>query len=263
MNIDDIFLVFGHIYLADLLRYLIPALGLLMILAIAAPFGLNRRRIQHRRARAADLRREFIWSMLTVLIFAINGVGIYLMVQTGGFEIYANIGRYGWPYWIISFIGLVLGHDTYFYWLHRLMHHRLLFRRMHLTHHRSHTPTPLAAYAFSPAEAVVHALYLDLVLVLVPLHAGAIFAFLIFMILRNVIGHAGFELFPRATLSLPLLRHSTTVTHHDLHHSAGDANFGLYFTWWDRWMGTEHPAYARTFAEATAIPEEHTAPAPQ
>ena len=45
----------------------------------------------------------------------------------------------------------------------------------------------------------------------------------------------------------PLLRYVTTTTHHDLHHSSGRYNYGLYFTWWDRWMGTEHPEYVRRF----------------
>ena len=29
--------------------------------------------------------------------------------------------------------------------------------------------------------------------------------------------------------------------------SKGRYNFGLYFTWWDRWMGTEHPRYHERF----------------
>ena len=43
-----------------------------------------------------------------------------------------------------------------------------------------------------------------------------------------------------------------TTTHHDLHHSSGNTNFGLYFTWWDRWMGTEHPRYREEFRKVTA-----------
>ncbi|MBA3838282.1 MAG: sterol desaturase family protein, partial [Zymomonas sp.] len=37
------------------------------------------------------------------------------------------------------------------------------------------------------------------------------------------------------------------TTHHDLHHTEGRYNFGLYFTWWDRLMGTEHPRYHERF----------------
>ena len=44
----------------------------------------------------------------------------------------------------------------------------------------------------------------------------------------------------------------TTTTHHDLHHSGGYRyNYGLYFTWWDRMMGTEHPRYRQVFREVT------------
>jgi Delta7-sterol 5-desaturase len=49
-------------------------------------------------------------------------------------------------------------------------------------------------------------------------------------------------------LSTPLTRWINTTTHHDLHHSGGfNHNYGLYFTWWDKWMGTEHPHYAERF----------------
>ena len=34
-----------------------------------------------------------------------------------------------------------------------------------------------------------------------------------------------------------------TVRHHDMHHRFPTRHFSLYFTHWDRWCGTEHPAY--------------------
>ena len=34
-----------------------------------------------------------------------------------------------------------------------------------------------------------------------------------------------------------------TVRHHDMHHRFPARHFSLYFTHWDRWCGTEHPAY--------------------
>jgi sterol desaturase/sphingolipid hydroxylase (fatty acid hydroxylase superfamily) len=50
----------------------------------------------------------------------------------------------------------------------------------------------------------------------------------------------------------------TTTTHHDLHHNGSfNHNYGLYFTWWDRLMGTEHPCYREIFREVTSRPSEH------
>jgi sterol desaturase/sphingolipid hydroxylase (fatty acid hydroxylase superfamily) len=63
------------------------------------------------------------------------------------------------------------------------------------------------------------------------------------MMLPDAIGHCGYELFPRGWADRPILGLVTMVTHHDMHHEHAPRNFGLYFTWWDRLMGTEHPDY--------------------
>ncbi|RLA28266.1 MAG: hypothetical protein DRQ63_03960 [Gammaproteobacteria bacterium] len=131
------------------------------------------------------------------------------------------------------------------------MHHRKLFRFFHRIHHKSHTPTPWAAYSFAPPEAVVEAGVLPLVALVLPMHELTAFLFVTHMIIRNVIGHAGIELFPKWWLRVPLLRWITTTTHHDLHHSTARYNYGLYFTWWDRLFSTEHPEYRSRFEAVT------------
>jgi sterol desaturase/sphingolipid hydroxylase (fatty acid hydroxylase superfamily) len=68
--------------------------------------------------------------------------------------------------------------------------------------------------------------------------------------IRNVMAHAGSELFPAGWVDNKWTDWIATTTHHDLHHSSGH-NFGFYFTWWDRWMGTEHPRYREAFREVT------------
>src|SRR5262249_3233016 len=78
----------------------------------------------------------------------------------------------------------------------RAMHHPRVFRWMYRVHHRSHNPSPWAAYAFAPSEALVHAAFVPLVTLVMPVNGWALFAFLGFMIARNVLGHLGVELFP-------------------------------------------------------------------
>jgi sterol desaturase/sphingolipid hydroxylase (fatty acid hydroxylase superfamily) len=146
---------------------------------------------------------------------------------------------------------MIVAHDAYFYWTHRAMHHPRLFRFFHHTHHRSHTPTPWAAYAFAWPEAVVQAVFLPLFLLVVPAHAVVILAFVTHMIVRNVMGHAGVELHLRGWTGSRWLNWMSTTTHHDLHHATSRWNYGLYFTCWDRAMGTEHPDYVRAFDRAT------------
>ena len=52
---------------------------------------------------------------------------------------------------------MILLHDTYFYWAHRAMHHPKIYRHVHLVHHLSQNPSPWAAFAFHPFEAVIEA----------------------------------------------------------------------------------------------------------
>jgi sterol desaturase/sphingolipid hydroxylase (fatty acid hydroxylase superfamily) len=78
--------------------------------------------------------------------------------------------------------------------------------------------------------------------------------FMIHQIARNTLAHCGYELMPAAADGRPRLDWLTTTTHHDLHHARAGSNFGLYFTWWDRWMGTENPDYYAAFAAAVRSP---------
>lgn len=233
----------------DLTRYLIAASTLAIILAIFAG-PLASRRIQSRRASGHDIRREISYSMSTVALFSLVGFLVYLGGQYGVMNIYGGELPSGLRL-LAEFVTMVLLHDAYFYWAHRTMHTRWLFRPVHRLHHKSRTPTPWAAYAFAPAEAILEAGILPLSTLILPLHELTVWLFVSHMIARNVIGHAGVELFPRWWLCVPILRWITTTTHHDLHHSHGGYNFGLYFTWWDRWMKTEHPEYASRFFAVT------------
>lgn len=178
-------------------------------------------------------------------------------------QTYERVADYGWWYTLLSLPLLLVLHDSYFYWVHRAMHHPVLFRRMHRIHHLSRTPTPWAAYSFAPAEALMMALFMPAMLALIPLHGVVIFIFLALMIVRNAMGHSGIEFHHQRWIDTPL-DITTTITHHDMHHQHLNGNFGLYFTWWDRWMGTELPGYHAAFRAATSgvpVPNGRAMPA--
>jgi Delta7-sterol 5-desaturase len=77
------------------------------------------------------------------------------------------------------------------------------------------------------------------------------FLFLLFMICRNVMGHLGLELFPRSFVRSRFFRVHTTTTHHAMHHHRFTGNYGLYFTFWDRIMGTMQQRYEEEFERLT------------
>ncbi|MFZ9396300.1 MAG: sterol desaturase family protein [Erythrobacter sp.] len=244
----------------DLGRYLIAAGTLTLVLWLARRWS-EQRRIQPRRASRTDYVREITSSFRTVFFFALTGLSTLVMIETGIVEI--NEGTYTAGAFFAQLVAMILAHDAYFYWMHRALHHRRLFRATHLHHHRSRTPTPWAAYSFSAWEGVTESAFVPLFLLGASLLGVAyidfaIFIFLAWMILRNVMGHAGVELHPAGWVDSKWTDWLTTTTHHDLHHSEGNHNFGLYFTWWDRWMGTEHPDYKvrfRRVAKPLGLPQ--------
>lgn len=237
----------------DILRYVLGAGGVYLVVNVLLKRRLAHRRIRSGRADAPQIRRELLASARTTLIFATTGITIAVTHSLGWMPIYTDINTYGWGYLLTSFAMIVVAHDAWFYWSHRLMHHRRLFRFMHRLHHRSHNPTPFTSYSFDTSEAAVNALFLPLFAAVVPMHPAALFAFVVHMMLRNAIGHCGYEIFPARRNGRPLFGWLTTVTHHDLHHADGRYNMGLYFTWWDRLMGTEHPHYLREFARSAHV----------
>ncbi|MEO8705740.1 MAG: sterol desaturase family protein [Kofleriaceae bacterium] len=238
------------LFVVDSLRYAIPASLAFAVLWIWKWDALAHRRIQPRRPSRKAFAREIRLSIGTAAIFATVGLGVFFLARNGVVEVYQDVDRYGWPYWIGSIVVAILLHDAYFYWTHRALHVSWLFR-FHRAHHLSTSPSPWAAYAFGPVEALINALVVPVVVFVIPMHETAIFVFLIYMIAMNVTGHLGIELYPRWFARSAYTGWYSTSTHHNLHHRDFRGNYGLYFTWWDRLMGTEHERYRETFAAVT------------
>lgn len=245
---------------ADLMRYLLGAGGVYLIVNLALAGRLSERKIRPQRPGSEQMRREIAASLRTVAIFALSGaVFVAGGMRAGVIQIDAGVSERGWLWFAANTALLVVLHDAWFYWTHRLVHHPKLFRRLHRLHHRSHNPSPWTAYAFDAGEAFINAIFLPLALLILPSSTPAIIVFLTHMIIRNAFGHCGYEIFPHRRNGRPLCDWLTTVTHHDLHHAQAGWNYGLYFTWWDRLMGTEHPLYHEKFAAAVRTPLDGSA----
>ncbi len=247
--------VWPSIYLFDLLRYLIPASLAFLIFWVIAKNALMHLFIQRTMPKSGQLWKEFAYSMSTVVIFSLVGFGIYSAEHAGLTKIYHNVTDYGIAYLIASLVIAIVFHDFYFYWTHRLMHHKKLFRHVHRVHHESANPSPWAAYSFHPWEAFIQALVMPILVFSLPLHPLTAFVFLAYMIIRNVIGHLGFEILPKGFTKNKWLNWNTAVTHHNMHHEHFHSNYGLYFTWWDKLMKTEDCKYHEAFEEVKSRPK--------
>ncbi len=236
------------IFFFDVGRYLLTA-TLFTIVLVLIPSGVSAmRRVRERLPRMNQRWHELGHSVMAAVVFSLVGLGVYHGAQHGLFRVYSGAAQYGWLYWIASLLLVIVAHDAYFFWAHRWMHRPGIFRRIHRTHHLSVAPTQWAAYSFSVGEAALQASFLPLFLLIVPAHTAVLFIWMAHQVVRNVAGHCGVELEPRGWLATWWGRWFTTTLHHDMHHEQGRYNYGLYFAWWDRWCGTEHPDYRRRLA---------------
>ena len=238
----------------DLTRYVVFAVAVWLALWVVLARPLAGRKIRPDTPKPQQLMIEFGASLRSIAIFSTIGLltfGLERLSLLPGPRIAVGWG----PVWAwASLLLMIVAHDAYFYWSHRLIHDPRLFRIFHRRHHKSHNPSPFTAYSFDLGEAAIQACFVPLWMILVPTQWWVVGVFMLHQIVRNTLGHSGYELLPARRDGRPLFDFLTTTTHHDLHHAQAGYNYGLYFTWWDRLMGTEHPDYYARFAAATRKP---------
>jgi sterol desaturase/sphingolipid hydroxylase (fatty acid hydroxylase superfamily) len=128
-----------------------------------------------------------------------------------------------------------------------VFHRPLLFKWLHQGHHRSAEPTPWTSFAFDPPEALFQALFFVGLVFIVPLHFITLLAALMSMTVWAVITHLGFELFPSPFPVHCLGKWFIGPKHHLIHHRKYTVHYGLYFTFWDKLLGTHAPNYQEEF----------------
>lgn len=205
------------------------------------PNTVKARRLSKREPTAATIRNEIKLSTISAFIYALPAAIVIEMWKAGGTALYTGPieNGTGWIYIAFSALLYLFVQDTWFYWTHRLMHHKKLFAATHAGHHRSVQPTPWASFSFDPIEAISSAWLLPVMALFVPLHLGAALALLMIMTINAVFNHAGWEVYPDKWVKGWFGKIIITASHHNLHHTKFTGNYGLYFRFWDYICGTD------------------------
>jgi sterol desaturase/sphingolipid hydroxylase (fatty acid hydroxylase superfamily) len=203
---------------------------------------LNRRAVKIqplRQTPAAQIRRDRKQSVLSLgVIAAMLGSSHWAYTTLGwGWRPLPGIGGLA-----LSAVASLVLFDSWFYWLHRLIHTRFFYRRVHRWHHLTITPVVWSNNSDRLIDNVFLQSYWLVAHLLIPVAPAVLFAHKLYDQITGVIGHSGYEHGGRwCRPPSPLVG----VTHHDQHHQFFRCNYATHFTWWDRIMGTLHPDHDR------------------
>lgn len=246
-------------FLALTLLVAIVCAGLIGIMAVL--YGaLNRaypeRRIQKNRTND-HVREERRRAPLSVAIISLAFAG-GLFAQGQGWA----LTPLPITWWSVPLMTLasVIAYDTWFYWIHRLLHWKPMYR-FHALHHRSVAPTIWTHHYETVVEATLNQLFYVLIVFVLPMPWPALVIHRIYDQVSGMVGHSGFEHFAGSTNRAPWPLASTVF--HDQHHGTFRFNFAHTFSLWDRVMGTLHPRYDTTVDQFDRIIHRRDVPKPE
>ncbi len=139
----------------------------------------------------------------------------------------------GWMFNAISVATFLMFTDCFIYWIHRGLHHKLLYKTLHKPHHKWKIPTPFASHAFHPIDGFLQSLPYHIYPFLFPLHKITYLCLFMFVNVWTISIHDGDYRVP--WWLRPFINGSA---HHTDHHLLYKYNYGQFFTLWDRIGGS-------------------------
>ena len=207
-------------------------------------FGKQGRQHRFMKPGTARNHRKFTWGdqVLDNMFWTLaSGVPIWSACEVLYLWAYANgyLPALAWadnPALLVLFFLLTpLWLSFHFYWIHRLLHWRPLYRMAHSLHHRNIDTGPWTGISMHPLE---HLLYFSSILVhlVVPSNPLLMLFHMQVQALNPLASHSGFsDLQVRDKSRLAL-----GEFHHQLHHRYFDCNYGTADVPLDKWFGSFH-----------------------
>jgi sterol desaturase/sphingolipid hydroxylase (fatty acid hydroxylase superfamily) len=205
-------------------------------------------KIQKNMPREGAVGVEIVQSCLVLLCTSILSLRIGVMENYKLGWVYDNIFERGLPYYFFTLVLIFILADAFYYWAHRLMHHKSIYKYTHKIHHNSVRVTPFTTISVNISEIIITSLFIALVMSFLPMHRSVLVIFAAVSLLKNIMIHLGHEILPK-NLNNTWLTWLVTATHHEIHHMKFQQNFGIYFRFWDVWMGTEDKDYLKKYEQ--------------
>src|SRR5579859_1032726 len=115
-------------------------------------FIFDRTYLSHPKFLKNQIRKEITLTMYSLPQMAVFTAPWFTAEVRGYSKLYLNVDEYGWWYFVFQFPLFLVFTDCLIYWIHRGLHHPLIYKTLHKPHHRWIVPTPFASHAFHPID---------------------------------------------------------------------------------------------------------------
>ena len=212
----------------------------LTVLAWRDPPALRRYRIQSRRPRAQTLLLPSLgrWLQNNAALSAVV-LTLWPWIRPGR----VHLGPLPALWVIVAQLFVFAALDDFlFYWMHRALHTKWLFRKVHGIHHRILTPWAVTGHFMHPIEFALTGALALLPATLLGVHVSVLWAWVVWRQWEATEGHSGYD-FPYSPSHL--FPGSDGARHHDAHHARVKGNYAGFFAYVDGLFGTFARGYVR------------------
>ncbi len=185
---------------------------------------------QERKDERGEVKKEWLWAFFNILGNAVITAPLHHLIITGDSKIYFDVSEHGWPWFFASLAIILVVTEFLVYWAHRILHHPVLYKHIHLHHHQFRVPSPFTSMAFHPLDSFAQAAPHHLLAFLLPIHVSQYAFFLIFLQVWSTFIHE--------RVSWVRWGFINYTAHHTAHHKFNKYNYGQFFTVFDRIFGT-------------------------
>lgn len=221
-------------------------------------FVFDHTTFQHPKYLKNQMRMEIQQAVSSIPLMTLFTVPFFVAEVRGYSFMYDTISNPGfssplldtlgnaWTY--LQFPAFLMFTDFGIYWIHRALHHPILYKRLHKPHHKWIMPTPFASHAFHPLDGYAQSVPYHLFPFLFPLQKFAYLALFTFIQIWTVMIHDG-----EYVANSPVINGAAC---HTMHHLYFNYNYGQFTTLWDRVGGSYRKPNDELFEKEAKMSKE-------
>ncbi|KAK4570000.1 c-5 sterol desaturase [Recurvomyces mirabilis] len=203
-------------------------------------FVFDKTTFNHPKYLKNQIRMEIAQTQRSIPIMAVLTVPFFLLEVRGHGYMYDDALAPGFTHPMLTLFGswynwiqfplFIMFTDFGIYFIHRGLHSKMLYKRLHKPHHKWIMPTPFASHAFHPLDGYAQSVPYHLFPFLFPLQKFAYIALFTFIQIWTVMIHDG-----EYVANSPVINGAAC---HTMHHLYFNYNYGQFTTLWDRLGGS-------------------------